>query len=83
MPGLDLTQLVEGITYPNSTYQGNAFPPADEYTLDTILQDQAFSPVEVDARTQSSKLLCGRRSLRLRCLRTVARERMLLEFAQE
>ena len=48
MPGLDLTQLVEGITYPNSTYQGNAFPPADEYTLDTILQDQAFSPVEVD-----------------------------------
>jgi hypothetical protein len=48
MPGVDLTQLVEGITYPNSTYQGNAFPPADEYTLDTILQDQAFSPVEVD-----------------------------------
>jgi hypothetical protein len=48
MPGVDLTQLVDGITYPNSTYQGNAFPPADEYELDTILQDQLFSPAEVD-----------------------------------
>jgi len=48
MPGIDLTQLVDGITYPNSTYKGNAFPPADEYTLDTVLQDQAFSPTEVD-----------------------------------
>ena len=48
MPGLDLTQLVDGITYPNSTYMDNAFPPAEEYTLDTELQDQPFSPVEVD-----------------------------------
>jgi len=42
MPGLDLTQLVSGITYPNNTYLDNAFPPADEYTLDTMLSDQAF-----------------------------------------
>jgi len=48
MPGLDLTQLVDGITYPNSTYMDNAFPPAEEYTLDTELQDQPFSPIEVD-----------------------------------
>jgi hypothetical protein len=48
MPGLDLTQLVDGIIYPNSTYKDNAFPPSEEYTLDTILQDQLFSPTEVD-----------------------------------
>jgi hypothetical protein len=48
MPGLDLTQLVDGIIYPNSTYMDNAFPPAEEYTLDTELQDQPFSPTEVD-----------------------------------
>ena len=50
MPGLDLTQLVEGITYPNSTYLGNAFAPSAEYTLDTILQDQPFYPTEVDVK---------------------------------
>jgi len=48
MPGVDLTQLVDGIIYPNSTYKDNAFPPSEEYTLDTILQDQLFSPTEVD-----------------------------------
>ena len=45
MPGLDLTQLVDGITYPNSTYLGNAFAPADEITLDTDLQDRPFTNV--------------------------------------
>lgn len=48
MPGLDLTQLVNGITYPNPTYYGNAFAPDDEYELDTILQDQPFYPSEID-----------------------------------
>jgi hypothetical protein len=42
MPGLDLTQLVSGITYPNGTYLGNAFAPEDQYTLDTNLQDKSF-----------------------------------------
>ena len=46
MPGLDLTQLVSGITYPNGTYLGNAFAPEDQYTLDTILEDKGFSSVE-------------------------------------
>jgi hypothetical protein len=50
MPGVDLTQLVTGITYPNSTYLGNAFAPADEYALDTVLQDQQFYPTGVDLK---------------------------------
>jgi hypothetical protein len=48
MPGVDLTQLVTGITYPNSTYLGNPFAPADEYTLDTILIDQPFYPTGIN-----------------------------------
>jgi hypothetical protein len=48
MPGDDLTQLVSGITYPNSTYLGNAFPPAEEYVLDTILTDQPFYPTNIN-----------------------------------
>jgi hypothetical protein len=48
MPGVDLTQLVTGITYPNSTYLGNPFAPAEEYTLDTILSDQPFYPTGIN-----------------------------------
>ena len=48
MPGRDLTQLVTGITYPGSTYMDNAFPPADEFELDTRLQDQPFYPATID-----------------------------------
>jgi len=48
MPGLDLTQLVSGIIYPNNTYLDNAFPPAYEYPLDTVLSDQPFYPTSVD-----------------------------------
>ena len=48
MPGLDLTQLFAGVTYPNSTYQGNAFQPSEQFTLDTILQDQPFYPTQVN-----------------------------------
>jgi len=51
MPGLDLTQLVEGITYPNSTYLGNAFAPDQQFPIDTILQDQPFYPAEVDIKS--------------------------------
>ena len=50
MPGMDMTQLVTGITYPNSTYLGNAFAPADEYTLDTIIQDQPFYPTGINLK---------------------------------
>lgn len=48
MPGVDLTQLYTGITYPNATYLGNPFAPADQFTLDTVLQGQEFYPTEVD-----------------------------------
>ena len=43
MPGLDFTQLVNGVSYPNGTYAGNAFDPNQQFTLDTILQDQPFT----------------------------------------
>jgi len=48
MPGVDLTQLFEGVTYPNSTYLGNAFQPNQQYPLDTQLSDLPFYPSEVD-----------------------------------
>lgn len=48
MPGVDLTQLFEGVTYPNSIYKGNAFQPNQQFELDTVLQDQPFYPNEVD-----------------------------------
>ena len=51
MPGLDLTQLVSGITYPNSTYLGNAFAPDDEFTLDTILKDTPFYPTGINTES--------------------------------
>lgn len=47
MPGLDLTQLFDGITYPNPTYRGNAFQPDEQFPIDTILQDQPFYPSAV------------------------------------
>jgi hypothetical protein len=50
MPGVDLTQLVSGITYPNSTYEGNAFAPAEQYTLDTILTDKPFYPAGINLK---------------------------------
>lgn len=48
MPGVDLTQLFNGVTYPNPTYLGNPFAPADQYELDTILKPQPFYPSQVD-----------------------------------
>jgi hypothetical protein len=48
MPGVDLSQLFEGVSYPNSIYKGNAFQPSQQFELDTILQDQPFYPTDVD-----------------------------------
>jgi hypothetical protein len=48
MPGVDLTQLFEGIIYPYPIYQGNAFEPDQQYPVDVVLQDQPFYPEEVD-----------------------------------
>jgi hypothetical protein len=48
MPGRDLTQLFTGLTYPNTTYKGNAFEPDQQYPLDTILIDTPFDVTNVD-----------------------------------
>jgi hypothetical protein len=48
MPGVDLSQLYEGVVYPNSTYLGNKFQPDPLYTVDTVLQDQPFYPTNVN-----------------------------------
>lgn len=48
MPGVDLTQLFEGVTYPDNVYYGNPFAPADQYEVDTALQTQAFYPTEIN-----------------------------------
>ena len=48
MPGVDLTQLFEGVTYPNSTYLGNPFAPDQQYEIDSILQTQEFYPTDID-----------------------------------
>ena len=50
MPGIDITQLVANVIYPNSTYLGNAFAPEDQYPIDTTLIDLPFYPAEVDVR---------------------------------
>ena len=47
MPGYDLTQLFTGLTYPNATYKGNAFELVNQFTLDTQLMDQAFTPTNI------------------------------------
>ena len=60
MPGLDLTQLVSGITYPNGTYLGNAFAPEDQYTVDTDLKDKSFNSDEATIYDiQSNPFLSG------------------------
>lgn len=48
MPGVDVTQLFDGVTYPNATYYGNPFAPADQLTLDTVLKPEPFYPTGVD-----------------------------------
>jgi len=48
MPGKELSQLFTGVTYPNTTYKGNAFDPAEQFEIDTLLQDQVFYPENVN-----------------------------------
>lgn len=51
MPGMDLTQLFDGITFPYNTYKGNAFAPESQLPLDTILKDEPFYPSGIDIDT--------------------------------
>ena len=48
MPGVDLTQLFEGVTYPNSTYKANAFAPDEEFPIDVIINDLPFYPEQIN-----------------------------------
>ena len=43
MPGIDLSQLFTGVTYPNSVYKGNNFDTEEQFTIDINLQDQPFT----------------------------------------
>jgi len=47
MPGVNLPQLFTGLTYPNTTYLGNAFQPGQQYPLDTQLVNLPFYPKNV------------------------------------
>ena len=50
MPGVDLSQLLTGITYPNPVYLDNPFEPDQQFAYDTILTDQEFYPTEIDIK---------------------------------
>jgi len=59
MPGLDLTQLVTGISYPYNVYKGNAFPPGEEIAIDTIVKDEAVDPLNVNYTIQGEPFNAG------------------------
>lgn len=50
MIGKDPQQLLQGISYPNNTYYGNAFAPEDELPLDTVVQSIPFYPTGVNIK---------------------------------
>lgn len=43
MPGLDLTQLFDNVTYPYPTVMGNKFQPDQQYLIDTVVEDTLFT----------------------------------------
>ena len=47
VPSIDFSQLLTGTTYPNSTYIGNPFQPADQLLIDVKLQDEPFYPTDI------------------------------------
>ena len=47
-PSIDLSQLVSGITYPNSTYLGNPFQPSQQLPITVELQDEPFYPSDIN-----------------------------------
>jgi hypothetical protein len=47
MPGKDLSQLMTGISYPNTAYRGNSFAPIDEYIIDTNLVTVPFASTNI------------------------------------
>lgn len=60
MPGLDLTQLFDGTTFPYPTVKGNAFQPDQQYPIDTIIQDTPFdSSITPQYTIQGPEFLYG------------------------
>jgi len=59
MPGMDLTQLVTGISYPYNVYQGNPFPPGEEIAIDTIVRDEMVDPLNVNYTIQGEPFTAG------------------------
>lgn len=51
MPGLDLSQLFENVTYPYPTVMGNKFQPDQQYPIDTIVSDTLFTNTTVPLYT--------------------------------
>jgi hypothetical protein len=51
MPGKDLTQLLDGVIYPNNIYYGNKFSNKDILPIDTILNDQPFYPTNINIKS--------------------------------
>jgi hypothetical protein len=51
MPGKDLGQLVNGVTYPNNVYYGNSFAPEEELPIDYIVKDLPFTPTGVNIKS--------------------------------
>ena len=59
MPGIDISQLMIGTTYPNSVYQGNRFQPSEQFPLDVILEQQSFYPTTLNMISVCSKFTTG------------------------
>jgi len=51
MPGKDLTQLLDGIIYPNNIYYGNKFSNSDILPIDTVITDQPFYPTNINIKS--------------------------------
>jgi hypothetical protein len=49
LPGLDITQLIQGTTWPYNIYSGNLFAPDEEFELDTLLQDLPFTTTQISS----------------------------------
>jgi hypothetical protein len=59
MPGVDISQLMIGTSYPNSVYQGNRFQPNQQFEIDTILVQQNFYPTQLDIVSVCNKFSQG------------------------
>lgn len=50
MPAANLSQLFDGVTYPNPIYRANEFEPDKQFALDTVLTTVPFAQVDIDIK---------------------------------